>query len=112
MIDFKEFKKFFIFAFIGGLIVSALTAVVTVLIGHFDEVTARVFWTLFMVIVHSLISLAFIWDDSRRNTFTKLAFFVNTVFVLVILSFFTSVFGVWKIISYETAWHFYQTYFL
>ena len=112
MINFAELKKFFIFNFIGSLIIAALVAVVTVLIGHFNEITTRVFMTLFMVILHSLISLFFIWDDSRRNTFEKLAFFVNTVFILIVLSFLNSLFGIWKIISSETVWHVYQTFFI
>jgi succinate dehydrogenase hydrophobic anchor subunit len=112
MINFKEFKKFFIFAFIGALIASALVAVITVLMGEFNEITGRVFVTLFMVVLHSLVSLAFIWDDSRRNTFTKLAFFVNTIFVLVVLSFITSLFGIWELVDGEIIWHCYQTYFI
>jgi succinate dehydrogenase hydrophobic anchor subunit len=112
MMSFSELKKFLIFSFIGSLIVAALVAVVTVLFGQFNEVTGRVFFTLFMVVLHSLVSLAFIWDDSRRNTFDKLAFFINTVFILIVLSFVTSLFGIWKIVSMETIWHTYQTYFL
>jgi hypothetical protein len=112
MISFSELKKFFIFSFIGSLVIAALVAVVTVLIGHFNEITGRVFMTLFMVVIHSLVSLAFIWDDSRRNTFDKLAFFINTVFLIIVFSFITSLFGVWKIVSGETIGHLYQTYFL
>ncbi len=111
MINFAELKKFFIWDFIGALIVAALVAVVTVLIGHYNEITGRVFMTLFMVVLHSLVSLAFIWDDSRRSTFTKLAFFVNTIFLLIVLSFFTTLFGIWKIVSSETIMHLYVTYF-
>jgi hypothetical protein len=112
MINFLQLKKFFIFTFIGSLIVAALVAVVTVLFGQFNDVTTKVFATLFMVVAHSLISLAFIWDDSRRNTFNKLAFFINTIFILVVLSFITSLFGVWQIVEGEIIWHIYQTYFL
>jgi len=113
MISFAKFKNIFIYAFVGSLIISALVAITTVLTGSFSEVTSRVFLSLFMVVVHSLISLFFIWDDSRHNTFTKLAFFMNTLFVIVILSFVTSLFGVWKILSPEIIGHiYYQVYFL
>ena len=111
MINFAELKKFFIWNFIGSLIVAALTAVAIVLIGHSNEITGRVFATLFMVVLHSLVSLAFIWDDSRRNTFAKLAFFVNTLFLLIVVSFITSIFGIWQIVSSQTIWHLYGTYF-
>lgn len=112
MIHFTEFKKFFFFNLIGSLVISALVAVVTVLIGEFNEITGRVLLTLLMVIVHSLISLLFIWDDERKNTFERLAFFINTLFTLIAVSFFTSIFGIWEMIPLETVWHLYQTYFV
>jgi len=112
MIDFAEFKRFFLFNLIGSLIIAALVAVVTVLIGEFNEVTGRVLFTLFMVILHSLLSLVFIWDDERKNTFERLAFFINVLFIIIVLSFITSLFGIWKIIPSGTVWNLYQTYFV
>lgn len=112
MVDFAEFKKFFLFNLIGSLIISALVAVFTVLLGKFNETSGRVLLTLLMVIIHSLISLSFIWDDERKNTFERLAFFLNVVFVLIVLSFLTSIFGIWKIIPGETILNLYQTYFV
>ncbi len=112
MINFAEFKKFFLFNLIGALIISALVAVVTVLIGKFNEITFRVLLTLFMVVAHSLFSLSFIWDDKRQDTFERLAFFINVMFILIVVSFLTSIFGIWKIIPGETVWHLYQTYFI
>jgi len=112
MVDFAEFKKFFLFNLIGSLIISALVAVVTVLIGTFNDITARVLWTLFMVMLHSLISLAFIWDNDRQKTFDRLAFFINVLFFIIILSFITSLFGIWKVIPGELVWKLYQSYFV
>lgn len=112
MIDFTEFKKYFLFSLIGALVLSAIVAVVTVLIGEFNETAARVLFTLLMVIVHSLISLAFIWDDSRQNTFDRLAFFTNILFLIIVVSFITSVLGIWEVIPSETVWNLYQTYFV
>ncbi|MEI7719377.1 MAG: hypothetical protein WCI72_05900 [archaeon] len=112
MIEFAEFKKFFLFNLIGSLIIAALVAVVTVLVGDFNEITARVLFTLFMVVIHSLVCLAFIWDDEKQNTFDKLTFFINVLFGLIVISFFTSILGIWKIIPGEVVWHLYQTYFV
>ena len=112
MINFAEFKKFFLFNLIGSLIISALVAVVTVLIGNFNEITGRVLLTLLMVIIHSIVSLGFIWDDERQNTFERLAFFINVLFILIVISFVTSLFGIWKIIPSETILHLYGTYFV
>jgi hypothetical protein len=112
MLDFAELKKFFIYNLIGSLVVSAIVAVVTVLIGEFNEVTARVLFTLLMVIAHSLVSLAFIWDDEKQHTFDRLSFFINILFTLIVLSFLTSIFGIWKILPGQTVADLYQTFFV
>ena len=58
---------------IGSLIFSAIVAVITILVGEFNEITSRVLITLFMVIFHSLASLSFIWVDEKQKTFEKLS---------------------------------------
>jgi hypothetical protein len=110
MVDFAEFKKFFLFNLIGSLIICALVAVVTVLIGDFNDITRRVLMTLFMVIIHSLVSLMFIWDDEKQNTFERLSFFINVIFILIVLSFLTSLFGVWKVVDGDIVRKLYMTY--
>lgn len=112
MINFAEFKKFFLFNLIGSLIVAALVAVITVLSKTFNEVTLRVFFTLAMVVVHSLVSLSFIWDDKRQNTFERLSFFINILFIIIVLSFFTSILGIWEIIPGSIIAKMYMTYFV
>ncbi len=112
MIKFSEFKKFFIFNLIGSLVISAIVAVITVLLGNFNEVAFKVLITLTMVVSHSLVSLGFIWDDERQNTFDRLAYFSDVLFVLIVSSFVTSIFGVWSLISSELVWHLYQTFFV
>lgn len=111
VINFREFKKFLIWNFIGSLILAALTAVITIFIGHSNEYTYRVYMTLFLVIIHSLISLLFIWDDSRYESFSRFSFFINTIFLIIVASFVTSVFDTWNIISNMTSGHLYVTYF-
>ncbi len=112
IVKFSELKRFFLYTLIGALIASAGVAVVTVLIGEFNDTSAKVFFTLVMVILHSLISLAFIWDDSRQNTFEKLTFFTNVLFLLIVLSFMTSILGIWNLISGDLVGKLYQTYFI
>ena len=112
MIDLAEFKKFFLFNLIGALVISAIVAVITVLIGEFNEIAARVLFTLLMVVLHSLISLAFIWDDSRQNTFERFAFFANVLFIIIVASFITSVLGIWEVIPARIVANVYQTYFV
>src|SRR3989344_62197 len=112
MVYFKEFKRFFLLNLIGALIISAVVAIITVLIGEFNQTAMRTLFTLLMVIVHSLISLAFIWDDSRQDTFERLTFFTNVLFLIIVLSFITSILGIWKLIPTHTVWNLYQTYFV
>jgi hypothetical protein len=112
MVNFANLKKFFLYTLIGSLIATASVTVIIVLFGTFNETTSRVFLTLLMVIVHSLVSLLFIYDDERQNTFERLAFFTNVLFILIILSFITSIFSIWEIVGGETAWKMYQIYFL
>jgi hypothetical protein len=110
MIKFSEMKKFFIFNMIGSLIICALIAVVAVLVGGFNDVLTKALVTLFMVTLHSLICLAFIWDDEKQNTFERLSFFINVLFILIVASFITSIFGIWDLVSGRTIGHIYATY--
>lgn len=112
MIDFAEFKKFFIFNLIGSLIISALIAVVTVLIGDFNDISGKVLWTLVVVILHSLVSLAFIWNDEKQHTFEKWSFFASIMFLFIVLSFIVSVFTVWEIIPGDVFAKIYATFFV
>ncbi len=112
MFNFAELKKFFLFNLIGSLIISALVAVITVLIGDFNEITIRVLLTLLMVIIHSVISLCFIWDDKRQDTFDRLALFANSLFIIIVLSFLVSIFGIWEIIKDSLVLDLYQTFFV
>lgn len=112
MFNLKAFKKFFLYTLIVSLAVSAFVAAITVLTGIFNEITGRIFSMLAMIVVHSLISLSFIWDDSKQEAFEKLTFFINTIFGLIVLSFFTSIFGIWKILATPMVINLYQSYFL
>jgi len=110
MVNFTEFKKFFLYGLIGSLIAAALVAVITVLTGDFNDISAKVLWTLLMVVIHSLTSLLFIWDDEKQNIFEKMPMITNVVFSLVVASFITSVMGVWNVVNDMTVVHLYQTF--
>ena len=110
MLDFVKIKKYLIYALVGCLIVSALIAVYAVLFKSFNEITGRIFWTLFIAFAHSLVSLLFLWNDEKTKSFNKLPFVINTIFLIVILSFVTDIFGIWKIIEGETVAKLYLTF--
>jgi hypothetical protein len=110
MVDLAEFKRFFLFNLIGSLIISALVAVITVLIGEFNETSGKVLGTLAMVVIHSLVSLSFIWNDEKQKTFERLSFFSNVLFIIIVLSFITSIFGIWNIVGGEIVGKIYLTF--
>ncbi|MEI6378305.1 MAG: hypothetical protein WCO55_01470 [Candidatus Falkowbacteria bacterium] len=112
MLTLSQFKKFFLYTLIGTLIGAAGVAVVTVLAGTFNETAAKALLTLFMVMLHSLVCLCFIWDDERTNTFERLAFFSTMMFMIIVLSFVTSLFGIWHVLAAATVWKVYQTFFV
>jgi len=90
--------------------VSALVAIVAVIAGDFNDITEKIFFTLFIVVAHSLVILFFIWNDEKKGTFQELNFFVNALFILIVLSFFTSILGVWELIVEELLTKLYLTY--
>jgi len=65
-----------------------------------------------MVILHSLVSLAFIWDDDRQDTFERLGFFSNVLFFVIVASFITSVLWIWDVLPGDLGSNLYQTFFV
>lgn len=112
MVDFAEFKRFFLFNMIGSLILCAAIAVISILVGSFGEVTWKSLTTLLMIVIHSLIALAFIWDNEKQGTFNRLSFFINVIFIIIVLSFITSIFAIWEILPSIHVGHCYLTYFV
>jgi hypothetical protein len=110
MLDFAKLKKYLLFVLIGCLVISSIVAVVTVLVGEFNEITAKTFYTLLTAFAHALVGLLFIWDEERAKKYNPLSFLVNTLFFIVVISFITSVFGIWDIISHETVSKMFITY--
>lgn len=106
--DFADFKKFFIYNLIISLIICSLVAVISILIGKFPNTLGRVIFTLFMIVLHSLVALAFIWDNEKQGTFESLRFFINTIFFLIVLSFLVSIFGIWDLFDGTTVGSFYK----
>ena len=112
MMDFIKIKKYLIYALVGCLIASALVAVYAVLFKSFNDVTGKIFLTLLTAFIHSLVSLLFIWNDERSKNINRLTFAINTIFVIVILSFITNLFGIWDLIKGETIAKLYLTYII
>lgn len=105
-----KLKLAFLYVLIGGLAAAAITAVIALLIGHFNTAIVKSLLTILVFFSHSLLILAILWAD-RHNQVGKLLL-PTSIVVLVFANMITTTLGTWEIISAETAWRFLGLYFL
>lgn len=110
--DLQKTKNLFLKSMIACLIAAATLAVVTVLLGQFNEVFGRALFTILLIALHSLLSFGFIVNNEKQETFENLQFFTNATFVIIIFSFLTSIFGVWTLLPGEVVLKLYGVYFV
>ncbi len=106
-----KIKKLSIQVMIGSLITAAVLAVIAILVGSFNSTFERALFTLLLVMVHSLACLAFVEQTSKSKN-SEFRFFENAVFFIIVLSFFTSILGVWGLLSGTIVARIYGTYFI
>ncbi len=92
-------KKVFVYSLITSFVLSAIFAVVTVLIGSFTQFTQRVFMTFGMAMFHACISLLYIHLTDTKQTLKNLKVFMHFLLFIIMASFLTSIFGIWDLIS-------------
>ena len=92
------------------LIASGLLAVTTVLTGSFNDTFAKALTTILIIAAHSLVSFSYIGFNEKNKSENDLSFFHNSTFIIIILSFITATFGVWKIIDGDLVLKLYSTY--
>jgi hypothetical protein len=109
---FENVKRVFLQILIGCLVAAGLLCVVTVLVGSFNDIFAKALFTILLIAVHSLVSFGFITNKERQKTRDNLEFFSNFTFVIIVLSFITSLAGVWGILDGDLVWRLYLTYFV
>lgn len=110
--SFDRLKKYSINIMIYSLIGAAVVAVAAVLAGDWNDAFSRALFSLFIVAVHSLIVLGFLQVNNDPEKTQWLNFFTNTVFFIVILSFFTAILGIWEALPGEVVSKLYATYFV
>ncbi len=110
--NLAKFKSIFLRIMIGCLVAAGMLAVVTVLTGQFNEVFAKSLFTILLIALHALVSFGYIDISEKKTSVNDLTFFHNATFVLIILSFITSIFGTWAIISSSLVVKLYATYFV
>lgn len=108
--NFPKLKRLFLRTLIGCLIAAAGLAVVTVLIGKFNDICAKALFTILLVAVHSLVSFGLMSNNEKQDTFGTLTFFTNATFGIIVLSFATAVLGVWDVMPGELVARLYGLY--
>lgn len=95
-------KRSFFQVLIGCLLGAASIAVIAVLVGSFNDVLGRALGTIAMVALHTVLSFSYITEAEKRDKKDggrSLELFSNTVFVLIVLSFVTSIFAIWQLLD-------------
>jgi hypothetical protein len=110
--NFTSVKSVFFKTLIGCLIAAAGVAVVTVLVGKFNDVTGKALFTIAIIALHSLVSISFIENNEKQDTFESLAVFTNATFGIIVLSFITAILGLWHVIPGELVARLYGLYFV
>lgn len=109
---FENIKRIFLQILVGCLVAAGALCVITVLVGSFNDIFAKALFTIFLIALHSLVSFGFITNKERQKTSENLEFFSNTTFVIIVLSFITSLSGVWGLLDGDLVWRLYVTYFV
>jgi len=107
-----NFKKYFMRVVIASLIGAASIAVIAVLVGEFNDTLAKALFTLGLVAIHALASLTYLDSREKSHVSEELAVFSNFMFGMIVLSFLTSIFGVWELFDGEVVGKLYLTYFI
>lgn len=105
-----QLKKLAINTMIGSLIASAGVAVIAVLVGEFNDIFGKALLTLLTVTLHALVCLGFLGGRDKTNDAVDLRVFTNILFILIVLSFITAVFGIWDLLSGSLVAKLYGTY--
>jgi hypothetical protein len=111
-VKLESIKSLFLKAMLGCLIAAAALAVVTILIGRFNDLTEKALLTILLIALHCLLSFGFIVNNEKQETFENLAFFTNVTFGLIVASFITSTFGVWQVLPGDLVGRLYALYFV
>lgn len=110
--NLQQLKSIFLKSLIGCLVAAAAIAVVSVIIGHFNNILFQALFTIFLVAAHCLISFAFIINNEKEETFDNLSLFTNVTFFIIVLSFITSTLGVWHAMPGWLVGQLYTLYFV
>lgn len=106
-----EIKKYFIYVLVGGIIVSALISIGAILVGEFNDITAKALLSTISIVIHSMLALAFVGTRmGDSNPYVR--FIINILFVLILVSLPTSLLSIWGALTPSLTAKLYGVYFL
>ena len=109
----SKFKKIFFQVLIVCLISAATIAVIAVLTGGFNDILGKSLATILLVALHASFSFSYISEVERQDLKDggrSHELFSNTVFVLIVASFITSIFATWGLLSGNLTLRLYMSY--
>jgi hypothetical protein len=110
--NLSSLKSIFFKVLMACLVAAAGVAIFTVLAGKFNDVLAKSLASIAMVALHTLASFSYIDATQKRHSPNALSFLTGAVFFFIVISFVTSVFGVWELIPTDLIYKLYATYFV
>jgi len=110
--NLSQIKSVFFKVLIGCLVAAGALAVITVLIGSFNDVCQRALVTIVMVALHALFAISFIYTHEKQDTSEDLMFFTNATFCIIVISFITSILATWSILPGAFVARLYALYFV
>ena len=108
-----KLKRSFFEILIGCLVGAAGIAVVAVLVGSFNDTLGRALGTIAMVALHAVFGFGYLTETEKRNTKDHTQgseLLSNTVFTLIAVSFITSVFAIWQLVTGDITLKLYLSY--
>lgn len=110
--DRLQLRSILIKLMLGCLILAAAVAVVTILIGDFTDTTGKALGTVFAALLHIgiVFGLVSMTAPASKELQKSSDFVVNISIGISVLSFFTSVFGIWGVFEGEILGKLYLTY--
>jgi hypothetical protein len=106
----SKLKVAFLYVLIGGLVISALISVVSILVGHFNEVSGKALLTTLIFVTHSLLVIAIVSADKNNRLGKDLI--STTILGAVIANMFTSTLGTWQLWPNDASWKAFEVYLL
>jgi len=106
----SKLKLALLYTVVGGLVISALISVVSILIGEFSETAGRALLTTLIFVTHSLLVIALVSAD-RNNRLGK-DIISTTILATVIANMFTSTLGTWELWKDDASWRAFLVYVL